>query len=224
MLGWKLIKREAHLKALRELPQQPLMTPQLGGQMAAISLQPVDKPEKKLGVYVCPRGNFTYHVDHLRKTGLEYTSRLEARNPPPMDCWMGTGYQLYPKLIYGAVALTHDPDKLEAAFQSVWYSLLPLLKVNRHITKEFCMLPLWFQGLALPNPNIDALSLKIHLIREHWGWLSDVLGNMLAAAYFGSKMRWVLGVRFFFSRLRNMAPWQPMASSGICGSFYPSMA
>ena len=84
--------------------------------MAAISLHPVDKPEKKLGVYVCPTGDFTYHVDQLQKTGLEYASHLQARNPPPRDCWMGTRYQLYPKLIYGAVALTHDPDKLEAAF------------------------------------------------------------------------------------------------------------
>ena len=35
--------------------------------MAAISLHPVDKPEKKLGVYVCPNGDFTYHyhVDQL---------------------------------------------------------------------------------------------------------------------------------------------------------------
>ncbi len=81
------------------------------------------------------------------------------------------------------MALTHDPDKLEAAFQSVWYSLLPLLKVNRHITKEFCTLPLRFQGLALPNPNIDVLSSKIHLIREHWGRPGDVVGDMLAAAY-----------------------------------------
>ena len=95
---------------------------------------------------------------------------------------MGTRYQLYPKLIYGAVALRHDPEKLKAAFQLVCYSLLPLLKVNRHITKELCMLPLRFQGLALPNPNIDVLSSKIHLIREHWGRPGDVVGDMLAAA------------------------------------------
>ena len=79
---------------------------------------------------------------------------------------MGTRYQLYPKLIYGAVALTQDPDKLKVAFQLVWYSLLPSLKVNRHIFKEFCMLPLRFQGLALPNLNIDVISSKIHMIRE----------------------------------------------------------
>ncbi len=97
MLGWKWVKGEARLKAVEELPQQPLMIPQPGGQMAAISLHPVDKPEKKLGVYVCPTGDATYHVDHLRKTGLEYASRLQARNPPPRDYWMGKWYQLYPK-------------------------------------------------------------------------------------------------------------------------------
>jgi hypothetical protein len=148
-----------------------------------LRLHPVDTPEKKLGVYVCLMGDFTYHVDQLRKTGLEYASRLQARNPLTRDCWMGTWYQLYPKLIYGAVALTHNPDKLEAVFQLVWYSLLPSLKVNRHITKEFCMRPLWFQGLALPNPNIDVLSSKIHLIQKHWGRPGDIVGDMLAAAY-----------------------------------------
>ena len=151
--------------------------------MAAISLHPVDKPEKKLGVYVCPNGDFTYHVDQLWQTGLEYASRLQSWNLPPRDSWMGTHYQLYPKLIYGAMALTHDPDKLEAAFQAIWYNLLPLLRVNPHITKEFCTLPLRFQGLALPSPNIDVLSTKIHLIREHWGKRGDVTGNMLASAY-----------------------------------------
>jgi hypothetical protein len=96
---------------------------------------------------------------------------------------MGTRYQLYPKLIYGAVAITHNPDKLETAFQLVWYSLLPSLRVDRHITKEFRTLPIRFQGLALPNPNINVLSSKIHLLREHWGRRCDVIGNMLAAAF-----------------------------------------
>jgi hypothetical protein len=30
------------------------------------------------------------------------------------------------------------------------------------------MLLLQFEGLALPNPNIDALSKKIHLLQSHW--------------------------------------------------------
>ncbi len=44
------------------------------------------------------------------------------------------------------------------------------------------MLPLQFQGLALPNPNIDALSKKIHLLQSHWDTAS-MSGWMLHQAY-----------------------------------------
>jgi hypothetical protein len=80
---------------------------------------------------------------------------------------MGTRYQLFPKLIYGAAAVTHSLQKLEDAFESIWYKLLLSLCVNRNITKENRMLLLQFHGLALPNPNIDALSKKSHLIQSH---------------------------------------------------------
>ncbi len=77
----------------------------------------------------------------------------------------------------------HDPDKLEDTFQTVWYNLLPALSENRHITKEFRTLPLRFQGLSLPNPNIDVLRAKIHLIREHWDRPGCIVGKMLEAVY-----------------------------------------
>jgi hypothetical protein len=95
---------------------------------------------------------------------------------------MGTHYQLFPKLIYGAAAFTHSPQKLEDAFESIWYKLLPSLCVNRNITNEYRILLLWFQGLALLNPNIDALSKKIHLLQSHWD-TGSTSGQMLHQAY-----------------------------------------
>ncbi len=44
------------------------------------------------------------------------------------------------------------------------------------------MLPLRFQGLALPNPNIDVLSKKIHLLQSHWD-TESTLGRMIHQAY-----------------------------------------
>ncbi len=114
---------------------------------------------------------------------MEYVSHLQSRNPPPWDTWMGIRYQLYPKMIHGAIALTHNPEKLEDVFQTVWYNLLPSLCVNRHITKEFCTLPLRFQGLTLPNPKINALSSKVYLIREHWERRGSIIGKMLEVVY-----------------------------------------
>jgi len=87
---------------------------------------------------------------------------------------MGARYQLFPKLIYGAASLTHSPQKLEDAFKSIWYKLLPSHCVNRNITKEYRMLPLRFQGLALPNPNIDTLSKKISSATATLGYREHV--------------------------------------------------
>ncbi len=127
-------------------------------------------------------GIFSHHVAHLLTTGLEYAERLGARNLLARDAWMGTCYQLFPKLFYGAAAVTHLPQKSEEGFQSIWNKLLPSLHVNRNITKEYRMLPLWFQGLALTNPNIDALSKKIHLLQSHWD-TGSISGRMLHQAY-----------------------------------------
>ncbi len=60
--------------------------------------------------------------------------------------------------------------------------LPPSLHINRNITKEYRMLPLQYQGLALPNPNIYGLSKKIHLLQVHWD-TGSTSGRMLHQAY-----------------------------------------
>jgi hypothetical protein len=164
MLGWIWKKGEARLKALYELPQNPLYIPWPDGTRVPIQQKAISDPEKKLGVYTCLTGNFFYHVAQLLTMGLEYAERLGSRRVLAWDAWMGTCNHLFSKLIYGAAAVTHSPKKLEEVFQSIWYKLLPSLRVIRNITKEYRMLPLWFQGLALPNtcsPRSKSLSLNI---------------------------------------------------------------
>jgi hypothetical protein len=48
--------------------------------------------------------------------------------------------------------------------------------------KKYRMLPLRFQGLALPNPDIDVLSKKTHLLQSHWD-TGSMLGQMCHQAY-----------------------------------------
>lgn len=54
------------------------------------------------------------------------------------------------------------------------------------------MLPLRFQGLELPNPNIDILAAKIHTINLHWH-SDSVTGNMLCQAYQAFQVKTGLG-------------------------------
>jgi hypothetical protein len=87
----------------------------------AKKLKDISDPEKNLGIITCPNGDFGHHVDHCLTVRFEYAPKLATRNLPPQDAWMGTRYQLYPKLIYGAVTITHSPKKLEETFQSIWF-------------------------------------------------------------------------------------------------------
>jgi hypothetical protein len=69
-------------------------------------------------------GNFSYHVAHILTMGSDYVERLGTQR---LLARMGMRYQRFPKLIYGAAAVTHSPQKLEDAFESIWYKLLPSL-------------------------------------------------------------------------------------------------
>ncbi len=69
-------KGKACLKTLYELPQDPLYIPQQDGTRVLIRLKAISDPEKKLGVYTCLTGNFSYHIAHILTTGSEYAERL----------------------------------------------------------------------------------------------------------------------------------------------------
>ena len=167
-------------------------------------------------MYTCPTGDFSYHVAHILTTGSEYTERLGTQRLLARDALMGARYQLFPKLIYGAAAVTHSPQKLEDAFKSIWYKLLPTLCVNRNITKKYRMLPLQFQGLAFLNLNIDALSNKIHLLQSHWD-TGGMLGHIKHIRCFRSRSD--SAEIFFPDPLSPLAYLPPMGSFAISGNY-----
>ena len=67
-------------------------------------------------------------------------------------------------------------------FQSIYFKSLSALKVNRNITKLFRTLPYKFQGLGLPNANIEVLALNFNLLQNHWGTESSIT-KLLKQAY-----------------------------------------
>jgi hypothetical protein len=82
MLGWVWKKVKVRLKTLYELPLDPLYISQQDGTRVLIHLKAISDPEKKLGVYTCPTGNFSYHVAHILTMGSEYVERLGSQRLP----------------------------------------------------------------------------------------------------------------------------------------------
>ncbi len=168
-----------------------------------ITLKDVDNAKKKLGVYCSPTGNFTTHVDIIIQTGLLHASCLKGRPIPPRDARKSVDLAIILKILYGGVAVTHPLAQLLKAFHKIYYNLLPQLGINRNITREYRMLPRQYQGLGLPNPNIEILSAKLQLIQEHWD-TTTTMGSMLMQAYQVFQMEVGLGGNIFHKLFKSL--------------------
>ena len=58
---------------------------------------------------------------------------------------------------------------LQDAYQKLYYKMLPLLDVNRNISKEWRTLPERYQGLGLPDFEVHSFSKKFHFLQRKWG-------------------------------------------------------
>ncbi len=171
------------MKSLARLPQIPILIHQPDGTMVPISLHPVDKPEKKppMGVYM-PDRRFLVSCWSTEIDRLGIYKSPKCTEAFSLQCLDGDKIPTAPKLIYGSVAITHDPNRLEKTFQSVWYNLLSSLKVNRCITREFRTFPPPLSVDCITKPQYCALSSKILLVHKYWN-KDSIIRNMLTAAY-----------------------------------------
>ena len=89
MIAWRWHKVVPTLRSLRPLPKYKLMIPQKDGSRARVPLRDVHDSEKTLGVYSCPAGDFSYHIECKMDDSRKWISRLRSHKCPPADGWMG---------------------------------------------------------------------------------------------------------------------------------------
>ena len=151
LLSYKFVRGRARLKSLADLPsaQAEVLTkegkvapahitvPQPDGTKAYIQTHEVTDASKMLGLYFAPCGNSTTHIEKMRQKGLDWADCLAAKPLSRRDAWFSFEHQLFTGMSWGLVAVVLPPEKLEEMMQSLYYRLLPLLGVNRCITKEW---------------------------------------------------------------------------------------
>jgi hypothetical protein len=76
-----------------------------------------------------------------------------------------------------------SPSKLDAQFQKVYEKALPFLGVNCKIKRKWWTLPEMYQRLGLPNFPLVALSSKISVLLDNWGFHGQAHSNCLAMAF-----------------------------------------
>jgi hypothetical protein len=195
-MDYKLIRGRAKMKSLRDLlePTQyiseggrlfPLhiTIPQPVGPDAPIVTHDVTTTSKVLGVDFSLAGNSTTHMERMVQKFLDWVDCLCSKPLARRDAWLSFYMQLFPRISWGLVTVCMHPWKLDTMIQRVYAKALPVMGFLYKIKKEWRTLPEMFQGLALPNFPLIALSKKISFLLGNWGFHGLAHSDSLAMAY-----------------------------------------
>ena len=120
-----------------------------------------------LGVHFVPAGNGMHHTNAMKEKGLEWVDSLTTRPLHPREAWLSLAIELYPAMAYGIASVVLAPKKLVNMMHGLYYKALPLLGINRCITREWRLLGERYQGLGMANFACDCLAAKIYLVQSH---------------------------------------------------------
>ena len=112
LLSFKFVMGIPRYKSVSELPSTPLVIPQVDGSTVPIKLKEPSEATKTLGVKVAPDGNPLAHLEHMKKSGLDWGDKLHTTYLPRRLAWMSHDLQLYPQLSYGLECLLATPLEL----------------------------------------------------------------------------------------------------------------
>jgi hypothetical protein len=149
------------------------------GSVVPIPTRDVTEATEMLGVFFKPQGTSLVHVQQMCKKGYDWADRLATRPLPPRDAWLSFFLQLLPGISWGLLTVVMSPAQLDREFNDLYYRILPLLGVNRHIGFDWRMLSERFGGLGLPNFVVLAFACKIYFLQSNWGFENAVSQMML---------------------------------------------
>jgi hypothetical protein len=176
-----------------------IIIPQPDGTEMPIITHDMTTASKMLGVHFSPAGNSPTHIKHMVQKGLDWVDCLRTKPVSQGDAWLSFFLQLFPGISWGLVMVCMPPKQLDGCFQCFYAKALPFLGINCKIKKEWRTLLEMYQGLALPNLPLVALSDKISFLLGHWDFygqahsdaLAMVYGNFLIeVGFYGSLLQW----------------------------------
>jgi len=195
-MAYKFVNGVAKMKKRSELPppiakvkmkdksEAPahILIPQPDGIAVPIATLDIDQSAEMLGVFFNPLGDGLDHITAMREKGYTWHDRLKTRPLPKCDAWMSFFFQLFPGISWGLVTVNVSPKTMDDHWQALYFKILPLLGVNRHIAREWRTLGERYHGLGLPDFVVVCFAAKVFFMQRHFGFESTV-GQMLMQAY-----------------------------------------
>ena len=129
-----------------------------------IPILEINEHIEALGFWYAPNGDGIKHIQKMTDDGLKWVDKLQTKPLPARDAWLSFHPQLYPVMVWGLLAAIIKPTKLEEIMQGLYYKILPLLRVNCNITKDYRMILTRYHGLEMPNFVVHCFAAKVFLL------------------------------------------------------------
>jgi hypothetical protein len=146
-----------------------LSIPLFDGRREVIAKLGVNDSRKTLGVFSCPSGRSTAHIQYINDQARRWSCKLLNSALPAKWAWISYSMQLWPSLRYGLGTLSASLAQLRSALPKFAFTILPKLGVNRHIRKGWRHLHQSFCGLGMFSLPIESAICRVNLFLQHWG-------------------------------------------------------
>ena len=138
------------------------------GTRQPIRTHDLEDAVKMLGFYYSLDAKKSKHVKEMVKKGVDCVDKMNTSKVPCRDAWMSFFAQILPGINWGLVVVVLSPKVLQEKYQKLYYKMIPLFGVNRNISKEWRTLPESYQGLGLPDFEVQSFLKKFHFLQRKW--------------------------------------------------------
>ena len=159
-----------------------LVIPLPDGTFCTIEQVAHDKSMKMLGVWSCPAGVDTVHLQEIvigkMKTWID---RTRNGHLPATLVWRSYKWKLWPGLRYGLATLGTPLSEIGNILNRQEFDVLPLLGINRNIRRRWRSLPHAFGGAGLFNLQVEQTIGWINMFLQHFGLDSTLARKFMAS-------------------------------------------
>ena len=154
------------------------------GSYAPIDHLSVDTARETLGVYTCPSGKSSSHIDAMKKKAQEWIDRGKEGYLRRRDVWFLLDHQLWPKLSYGLCSLSASWKELDDCLRTKWHKIVPMGGLIRTAPAMIRDTNIGFYGAGCPHVGIECFIAQINKLTMHYGSPSNDGLNMRVSLEF----------------------------------------
>ena len=152
------------------------------GSRAPIKQINVHESEKMLGVYSCPAGDDTKHLEvRVLDKVATWTARTRNGHLPSKLAWVSYRFKLWPAIRYGLATLATPLAVAQDLLGVSYFHILSFLGVNRNIKKGYRTIPRAFGGIGLLSFAVEQMICWLNMLIQHFG-VPTILGRKFTAS------------------------------------------